>query len=124
MSDPLHGTTQSTNEGSTGRLSWSALVSPRVVRGFCALAIAMVVGDLVTTVYGLQIGLQEQNPFVLAVMTRYGVLGLVGLKVVAVGWVAVIWGALGRHYGLAAMAGLFVPQTAAVVLNLATILTA
>ncbi len=84
----------------------------------------MVVGDLVTTVYGLRIGLQEQNPFVLAVLARYGVLGLVGLKVVAVGWVAVIWGVLGRHYGLAATAGLFVPQTAAVVLNLVTILTA
>lgn len=124
MSDPVHGTTQSTNERSTGRISWNALVSPPVVRGFCALAMAMVVGDLVTTVYGLEVGLQEQNPFVVAVLARYGVLGLVGLKVVAVGWVAVIWGALGRHYGLAAMAGLFVPQTAAVVLNLATILSA
>lgn len=84
----------------------------------------MVVGDLVTTMYGLAVGLQEQNPFVVAILARYGVAGLVGLKFVAVAWVAIIWRALGRSYGIAAMAGLLIPQAIAVALNLVTLFTA
>lgn len=128
MSDSVHAdhstTQQATNEHRSERTRWSSLVTPTFVRGFCALGIAMVLGDLVTTVYGLEVGLREQNPFVVSVMARFGVAGLVGLKVIAVSWVGIIWWVLGRRYGLAAMAGLMIPQGIAVVLNVVTILNA
>lgn len=117
-------THQTTNDSLRERSALKSLATPAFVRGFCALGIAMVIGDLVTTVYGLNIGLQEQNPFVVEVLSRYGIAGLVGLKIAAIGWVAVFWRGLGRRYGIAAMAGLMVPQTIAVALNIATILAA
>jgi len=49
------------------------------------------------------------------------VAGLVGLKLVAVSWVAIIWHVLGRRYGVAAMGGLALPQGIAVTLNVPTI---
>lgn len=128
MPDSVHAdhapTQQATNDSRPDRSDWRALTSTPVVRGVCLLGIAAVLGDLVTTVYGLEIGLREQNPFVLAVLGQYGVAGLVGLKLVAVSWVAIIWGVLGRRYGVAAMAGLAVPQGIAVALNVLTILGA
>lgn len=128
MSDSVHAdrstTQQATNESHAEKSLGDVLAAPVFVRGFCALGVAMVLGDLVTTVYGLEVGLREQNPFVVAVMARFGVAGLVGLKLVAVSWVAIIWRALGRRYGIAAMAGLMVPQGLAVVLNVVTILNA
>lgn len=128
MSDQLHAdhstTQQATNESSSVQSAWNALFTPTFVRGFCALGIALVLGDLVTTVYGLEIGLRERNPFVVAALVRFGVAGLVGLKLLAVSWVGVIWWALGQRYGLAAMAGLMIPQGIAVVLNVVTILNA
>lgn len=127
MPDPVHAdhapTQQATNDSRPDRSGWGVLTATPVVRAVCALGVAMVLGDLVTTVYGLEIGLREQNPFVLAVLAQYGVAGLVGLKLVAVSWVAIIWQALGRHYGVAAMAGLAVPQGIAVTLNVLTILS-
>ena len=126
MPDSVHAdrssTQQATNESYPDRSIRRSLTRPGFVRGFCALGVAMVVGDLVTTVYGLEVGLREQNPVVLAVMERLGVAGLVALKLVAVSWVGIIWRVLGRHYGLAAMAGLMIPQGLAVVLNVVTIL--
>lgn len=127
MSDQLHAdhsTQQATNESSAVASIQHALSTPTFVRGFCALGVALVLGDLVTTVYGLEIGLRERNPFVVAALGRFGVAGLVGLKLVAVSWVGVIWWALGRRYGLAAMAGLMLPQGIAVALNVVTILNA
>lgn len=119
-----HAATQRTIiEAVSTRLPWQPLDRTRAIRALCALGLAMVVGDLVTTAYGLSVGLREQNPFVVEVLSRYGIAGLVGLKLVAVGWVVVIWRALGRHYGVAAMAGLTIPQSIAVVINVATILS-
>jgi len=128
MPDSVHAdhaaTQQATNDSRPDRSRWRALTATPVVRVVCALGVAAVLGDLVTTVYGLEIGLRERNPFVLAVLGQYGVAGLVGLKLVAVSWVAVIWRALGRRYGVAAMAGLAVPQGIAVAVNVFTILNA
>lgn len=128
MPDPVHAdrssTQQATNDSSPDQSARNVLATQTFARGFCALGVAMVLGDLVTTVYGLEIGLREQNPAVVAVLQRFGIAGLVGLKLVAVSWVAVIWRALGRRYGLAAMAGLMIPQGIAVALNLVTIMNA
>lgn len=127
MSDPAHAdrtATQQTNDARPAGSRWDLLATPTAVWGICALGLAAVLGDLVTTVYGLEVGLREQNPFVVSVMARFGVAGLVGLKLVAVSWVAIAWKVLGRHYGLAAMAGLAIPQGIAVGLNIVTILNA
>lgn len=128
MPDRVHAdrsaTQRATNESSLAASVRAALVTPTLVRGFCALGVALVLGDLVTTVYGLEIGLRERNPVVVAALARFGVAGLVGLKLVAVSWVGIIWWALGRRYGLAAMAGLMIPQGLAVALNVLTILNA
>lgn len=126
MPDSIHAdhstTHQATNEHNSEQSIRDVLVTPTFVRGLCALGVVMVLGDLVTTVYGLELGLREQNPFVVAMLGRFGVAGLVGLKLAAVSWVAIIWGLLGRRYGIAAMAGLTIPQGIAVVLNVVTIL--
>lgn len=115
---------RATNDSGTENSVRESLVTPTAVRALCVLGIVAVLGDLVTTIYGLDIGLQERNPFVVYVLSSYGVAGLAGLKLVAVAWVAIIWRVLGRRYGVAAMAGLMIPQTVAVVLNVVTILTA
>ena len=125
MPDPVHAdrstTHQPTNQSDSEQSAWRVLALPAPLQWFCALGALLVIGDLATTVYGLEIGLREQNPFVVATMNRFGVWGLVGLKLVAVSWVAIIWRGLGRRYGVAAMAGLMVPQGVAVVLNVVTI---
>lgn len=87
-------------------------------------AIAVVVGDMATTLYGLSIGLSERNPVVAVVIAEFGLAGMIGLKAIAIGWVVAVGRILGRTYGLAALVGLILPQTAAVVLNVFTILSA
>lgn len=86
------------------------------------LTAAVVVGDLLSTVHGLSIGLREQNPVVADVLANHGFAGLVALKVLVLGWAVVAWRALSRRYGVAALVGLVLPQATAVVVNLATIL--
>lgn len=93
------------------------------VRWLWAVTLAAVVGDLATTVYGLHIGLVERNPVVAAALARFGVVGMVALKGIAVSWVLAIRRVFGRTYGVAALFGLALPQSVAVVLNLLTILS-
>lgn len=87
------------------------------------LVVSVVVGDLVSTVYGLGLGLHEQNPVVAEVIASYGIGGLVGLKLLTLGSAVVAWLALERHYGVAVLAGLALPQGGAVVVNVVTILS-
>lgn len=82
-----------------------------------ALLIAVVVGDVVTTAYGLHIGLRERNPFVAGLLAEYGAAGMIALKLVAVAWVAVVWRFCGRKYGYAALLGATLPQAVAVGIN-------
>ncbi|WP_243700407.1 DUF5658 family protein [Halorussus pelagicus] len=77
------------------------------------------VGDLLTTYYGLKIGLTESNPVARTAMERFGFGALVGLKLFAVGiGVCCRWIVPDEH-GLLVPAGLAVPWTGAVVVNLA-----
>lgn len=60
--------------------------SPLSVYGWPVLFLAVVglmVADVATTVAGLTLGLSEANPVVAAVERRFGVGGIVGLKVAA-----------------------------------------
>lgn len=124
MSD---STRQSRRRGprSTGaRLQRSVCARLRAVPAIplWGVTVAAVVGDLVSTVYGLELGLREQNPFVAGVIESHGVAGLVALKCLCLGWAVAAWVALERHYGVATLVGLAVPQGGAVVVNLLTIL--
>lgn len=122
MFDSFTADQSPTQSATDGHAAWR--IEGRFGQILWTVCIAAVVGDLVTTVYGLEIGLRERNPFVAAVLADYGVAGLVGLKLLVVAWVAIIWRLLNERYGLAAMMGLAIPQGAAVVLNVVTILTA
>lgn len=88
-----------------------------------AAVLTVVVGDLASTTYGLGIGLSERNPVVAAVIADHGVAGLVALKGVTLAAVATAWVLLERHYGVAVLFGVALPQAVAVVVNAATIWT-
>lgn len=92
-------------------------------RPLWAAVVAVVVGDLVSTMYGLGIGLTERNPVVAAVLADYGFAGLVALKGVTLASVGTAWLLLERHYGVAVLVGVALPQTVAVVVNAVTIAT-
>lgn len=49
------------------------------------LAVLAALGDVVTTAYGLQIGLTEGNPIMHAMIAQSGILGLVGSKLLVIG---------------------------------------
>lgn len=91
------------------------------VRILCVVVALAVLGDLVTTMYGLSIGLPESNPFVRGIVENYGLVGMIALKGICVVWVAIIYKQLGKRYGIAAMLGLAIPQGIAVILNIITI---
>lgn len=94
---------------------FATLVSPRLLWG---AVLFVTVGDLVSTMYGLEQGLHEGNPVVAEVLADYGVPGLVALKLVVLAWVGGVWHLLQRRYGVAALVGLFLPQAVALVSNL------
>jgi hypothetical protein len=48
------------------------------------LAILAALGDVVTTAYGLQVGLSEGNPIMHAMISQSGILGLVGSKLLVI----------------------------------------
>ena len=56
-----------------------------MIRTLWVLVAASLVGDIVTTFVGLQLGLAESNPVAREVIYGYGVAGMIGLKALAVG---------------------------------------
>jgi hypothetical protein len=49
------------------------------------LAVLAALGDVVTTAYGLQVGLTEGNPVMHALIAQSGIMGLVGSKLLVIG---------------------------------------
>ena len=76
------------------------------------------VGDLLTTYYGLKIGLTESNPVARAAIEQFGFSAMIALKLFAVGVGVCCRQLLPERHGLLVPAGLAVPWTAAVVINL------
>jgi hypothetical protein len=76
------------------------------------------VGDLLTTYYGLKIGLTESNPIARAAIERFGFAAMVALKLFAVGVGVGCRRLLPDEHGLLVPAGLAVPWMGAVVINL------
>ncbi|UPW00183.1 DUF5658 family protein [Halorussus gelatinilyticus] len=76
------------------------------------------VGDLLTTYYGLQLGLTESNPVARAALDRFGFAAMVGLKLFALAVGVGCRRLLPDEHGLLVPAGLAVPWMGAVVVNL------
>lgn len=80
-------------------------------------------GDLITTYYGLQLGLTESNPVARAALERFGFSAMVGMKLLAVGVGLGCRRLLPDEHGLLVPAGLAVPWLAAAVVNLSLYVT-
>lgn len=76
------------------------------------------VGDMVTTFVGLHVGLAESNPIARSAIDGWGVLGMLGLKVGAVGVALASRRFVAAAYRAIVPAALAIPWTAAVLVNL------
>ncbi|NEU59056.1 hypothetical protein FXF75_20695 [Halorussus sp. MSC15.2] len=105
----------------TGRRRVTAAVADvsRTERLLWLLVAVALVGDLLTTYYGLQMGLSESNPVARTAIETFGFSAMVGLKLFAVGVGLGCRRLLPDRHGLLVPAGLAVPWTGAVLVNLA-----
>jgi hypothetical protein len=87
-------------------------------RALWVLVGVALVSDLLTTYYGLKIGLTESNPIARAAIERFGFSAMVALKLFAVGVGVCCRQLLPERHRLLVPAGLAVPWSVAVVINL------
>ncbi len=80
-------------------------------------------GDVVTTFVGLHLGLMESNPIARAAIDGWGVVGMLVLKAFAVGIALCCRPLLPSEYRVVVPAGLALPWSLAVVINLFMIST-
>lgn len=90
----------------------------RTERFLWVLVGGALVGDLLTTYYGLQLGLSESNPIARTAIEEFGFAAMVGLKLFAVGVGLACRRILPERHAPLVPAGLAVPWSAAVVVNL------
>lgn len=83
-----------------------------------ALVAVALVGDLLTTYYGLRLGLTESNPVARSAIQQFGFGAMVGLKLGAVGVGLGCRRLLTGRHVLLVPAGLAVPWLVAAVVNL------
>ena len=90
-------------------------------RALWVLVALSLIGDVVTTFVGLHLGLSEANPIARSAIDGYGLLGMLALKGFAVGLAVACRPILPAVYRPIVPAGLAVPWTIAVGINLYTI---
>ena len=105
----------------TGRTLEATGESTPLERILWILVFVSLVGDIVTTVIGLQLGLSESNPVARQAIDGFGIGGLLGLKLIAVGIAIACRPLLPVTYRPIIPAGLAIPWTIAMVANLGTI---
>ncbi|AGB36827.1 DUF5658 family protein [Natronococcus occultus] len=94
-------------------------MSPRTLERALWLLVALsLVGDVVTTFVGLQLGLAESNPIARNVIYSHGLTGMLAMKGAAVGVGLACRPLLPQAYRMIVPAGLAVPWTVAVGINL------
>jgi len=114
-SDPRHLSTLARTRNRTA----DALAEiGRVERALWALVGVALLADLLTTYYGLQLGLRESNPVARTAMERFGFGAMVGLKLLAVGVGVGCRRLLSGRPALLVPAGLAVPWLVAALINL------
>lgn len=94
-----------------------------VERALWAVVALSLVGDVATTFLGLHLGMVEANPVARGAIEGHGLLGMLALKVVAVGVGLCCRPLLPAAYRSIVPAGLALPWLVAVVANLYTIST-
>lgn len=90
----------------------------RLERLLWVLVACSLVGDLATTFLGLHLGLSESNPVARGVIDGYGFVGMLVLKGFAVGVALCCRPLLPKFYRPIVPAGLALPWTVAVCINL------
>ncbi|SEH11822.1 hypothetical protein SAMN04487967_0531 [Natronorubrum sediminis] len=112
------------SDGAHARFHLPVDVSPVALERFCWILVGVsLVGDIVTTFVGLHMGLAESNPIARSAIEGYGLVGMIALKAFAVGIGLVCRPLLPVAYRAIVPAGLAVPWTAAVFINLYMIST-
>jgi hypothetical protein len=86
-------------------------------RDLWLLTVCAMLVDVTLTVHGRQLGLAEANPVARHALEHAGVLGLYGLKTVALGMGACCWWVVPSRYAVVVPLGLAVPSVAAVLVN-------
>ncbi len=95
----------------------------RLERTLWVLVALSLVGDVVTTFVGLNLGLAESNPIARGAIEGYGLAGMLVLKAFAVGVGLCCRPLLPRAYTPLVPAGLALPWTLAVMINMYAIST-
>lgn len=90
-------------------------------RALWVLVAVALVGDLLTTYYGLKIGLTESNPVARAAMQQFGFAAMGALKLFAIAVGLLCRQLLPDRYVLLVPVGLAVPWMAAVFINLSLV---
>jgi hypothetical protein len=94
-------------------------VSNRTERLLWLLVSVSLVGDVLTTVYGLSAGLSEANPVAARLFEAHGiVVGILSLKLGALAVGTIAWRIYPERYRWLAPASLAVPWTAVVWVNI------
>lgn len=86
-----------------------------------ALALVATAGDLLTTSYGLHVGMREGNSVALAALEAFGLPGLLGLELFALGFAGVCWHVVSGRKSLVPPATLGGVTALVVCLNLVTL---
>ncbi|MDG5760073.1 DUF5658 family protein [Natronococcus sp. A-GB1] len=106
------------DEGYTSRRLPGELTPQTLERALWILVALSLVGDVVTTFVGLQLGLAESNPIARNVIYSYGLAGMLAMKGAAVGVGLACRPLLPQVYRVIVPAGLAIPWTIAVGINL------
>ncbi|WP_160067226.1 DUF5658 family protein [Natronorubrum halalkaliphilum] len=94
-------------------------ITPAALERFCWVLVGLsLVGDIVTTFVGLHLGLAESNPVARSAIEGYGLAGMLALKALAIGVGLVCRPMLPKAYRPIVPAGLAIPWTIAVFINL------
>ena len=92
-------------------------------RALWGLVVVSLLGDVVTTIYGLHLGLSESNPIARSAIDGWGVVGMLALKAGAVAIALFCRQFVEDPYKAIVPAALAIPWTFAVLVNLYMIST-
>ncbi|MFC3956823.1 DUF5658 family protein [Halovivax cerinus] len=100
-------------------LDWPAMpTASDTERVLWGVVVVVLVGDVVTTIVGLHLGLSESNPIARSAIDGWGVVGMLALKAGAVAIAVACRGLVAPAYRSIVPAALALPWGAAAIVNL------